>query len=65
MDTINDERFVLELNGDAAGVLVRDGSSFVFFAATQADAGLEGRKFASVRDAEAVLRDRRRRYKAV
>ncbi len=67
---------VIEIQGDAVGILVREGRSYKFFAAMQAFNVLEGRMFSTPRHAEraaheilrrkpgALQRHRNRRYPA-
>jgi hypothetical protein len=50
------DRCVLEVDGNATGVLVRNGQSYLFFAACSEAAGLEGTSFASIRSAEKSVR---------
>jgi hypothetical protein len=42
--------FIIETKGRAAGVAVRDGNSFQFFASDEPFWGLESRRFRTLRD---------------
>ncbi|WP_119680621.1 hypothetical protein [Indioceanicola profundi] len=50
------ERCILEIEGEEAGVLVRDGSAYRFFAAGLEAAKLDGRTFPNLRKAESAVR---------
>jgi hypothetical protein len=51
------DTYIIETRKGAAGIVVRDGRGFRFFAATQAFNGLEGRVFGTPKEAEtAALR---------
>ena len=46
------DNYIIEVDSEAAGIVVRDGCGFRFFAATRAFNPLEGRFFRSAREAE-------------
>jgi hypothetical protein len=46
------DRYIIEVGSGAAGLIVRDGGKFRFFAASSEFAGLEGRSFSNPREAE-------------
>lgn len=48
--------YVIEVNSRTAGIVVRDGGRFHFFASARDFNGLEGRSFNSPRDAERAAR---------
>jgi hypothetical protein len=48
------DSYVIETRKGAAGIVVRDGRSFRFFAATRDFGSLEGKLFASPKEAEAA-----------
>jgi hypothetical protein len=48
--------FVIEVGGETAGIVARDGRGFRFYAATQAFDALDGRMFAAPGDAERAAR---------
>ena len=50
------QAYVIEVRSKAAGIVVRDGQKFQFFAATRQFARLEGHVFRSPRDAEKAAR---------
>ncbi|HYE48966.1 MAG TPA: hypothetical protein VEB20_05215 [Azospirillaceae bacterium] len=50
------DRCVLEVAGRDAGVLVRDGAGYRFFAAGNEAGKLDGRTFPSIRKAESEVR---------
>jgi len=51
------QAYIIEVRSQTAGIVVRDGGSFYFFAATHRFNALEGQAFSSPRDAEkAALR---------
>ncbi len=49
--------YIIETRNGAAGIVVRDGRGFRFFAATRAFHSLDGRLFATPRAAEAAALD--------
>jgi hypothetical protein len=49
--------YIIETSKGAAGIVVRDGRGFRFFAATSEFSGLDGRLFATPRAAEAAAFD--------
>ncbi len=51
------DTYIIETGNGAAGIVVRDGRGFRFFAATHAFKGLEGKLFGTPKEAEtAALR---------
>ena len=46
------DTYIIEVSSKAAGIVVRDGGGFRFFAATHDFNALEGRYFRSAREAE-------------
>jgi hypothetical protein len=46
------DTYIIETRMGAAGIVVRDGGEFRFFAATHAFSGLEGQTFATPKQAE-------------
>jgi hypothetical protein len=46
------DSYIIEVSSGAAGLVVRDGGRFRFFAASSEFAGLEGRSFSNPREAE-------------
>lgn len=46
------DRFIIELGSEPAGIVVRDGGAFRFFAANRDFHRLEGRRFNTPRDAQ-------------
>ena len=46
------DTYIIEVNSEAAGIVVRSPRGFQFFAATHAFNGLEGQIFRNARDAE-------------
>jgi hypothetical protein len=46
------DSYIIEVSSGAAGLVVRDGGRFRFFAASREFAGLEGRSFSNPREAE-------------
>jgi hypothetical protein len=51
------DTYVIETRDGAAGIVVRDGRGFRFFAATRHFNGLDGQLFATPRAAEAAAKD--------
>ncbi len=49
--------YVIEVQDTTAGIVVRDGTRFLFCASDSQFFGLEGRRFASPREAETAARD--------
>jgi hypothetical protein len=47
--------YVIEVRSQTAGIIVRDGRDYCFFAATQAFNALEGHTFASPKEAEKAV----------
>ena len=50
------DRYIIEVESQAAGIVVRNPEGFRFFAASSQFHSLEGRLFASARDAERAAR---------
>jgi hypothetical protein len=50
------DSYIIEVGGGAAGLVVRDGGKFRFFAAKSEFAGLEGQSFRNPREAEMAAR---------
>jgi hypothetical protein len=50
------DSYIIEVSNGAAGLVVRDGGRFRFFAASSEFAGLEGQSFNNPRDAEKAAR---------
>ena len=46
------DSYIIEVSSRAAGLVVRDGGKFRFFAASSEFAGLEGQSFSNPREAE-------------
>lgn len=46
------DSYIIEVGSGAAGLVVRDGGRFRFFAASSEFAGLEGQSFSNPREAE-------------
>lgn len=46
------DSYIIEVGSGAAGLVVRDGGKFRFFAASSEFAGLEGQSFSNPREAE-------------
>lgn len=46
------DNYIIEVSSRAAGLVVRDGGKFRFFAASSEFAGLEGQSFSNPREAE-------------
>lgn len=59
------ESYIIEVSSGAAGLVVRDGGRFRFFAASSEFSGLEGQSFSNPREAEKAARRQAdlRRYK--
>jgi hypothetical protein len=53
-ETFMYDTYIIETRKGAAGIVVRDGHGFRFFAATQDFYGLEGQVFGSPKEAEAA-----------
>jgi len=51
------QNYIIEIHEQAAGIVVRDGSKFRFFAATRAFNPLEGRLFKNPREAERAVKN--------
>ena len=51
------QNYIIEVHEQAAGIVVRDGPKYRFFAATHAFNPLEGRLFKNPREAERAVRD--------
>jgi hypothetical protein len=52
------DSYIIEVRSEPAGLVVRDGSRFTFFAANSAFANLDGRVFRNPREAEqAAIRE--------
>jgi hypothetical protein len=51
------DTYIIETRDGAAGIVVRDGRGFRFFAATRDFNGLDGQLFATPRAAEAAAKD--------
>ena len=51
------DTYIIETRDGAAGIVVRDGRGFRFFAATRDFNGLDGQLFATPRAAEAAAND--------
>jgi hypothetical protein len=55
------ESFIIELQSQVAGIVVREGGAFRFYAATRAFNLLEGRLFNTPRDAQKAVESTIRR----
>jgi len=62
------DSYIIEVSSGAAGLVVRDGGKFRFYAASSEFAGLEGQAFSNPREAEkAAMRQadlRREKFKS-
>jgi hypothetical protein len=56
-ETFMSDTYIIETRDGAAGIVVRDGRGFRFFAATHDFNGLDGQLFATPRAAEAAAND--------
>jgi hypothetical protein len=52
------DAFVIQVDGETAGIIVRLDRGFRFYATTNDFVGLEGRQFRGPRDAQRAARDR-------
>jgi hypothetical protein len=55
--SIMSQNYIIEVHEQAAGIIVRDGPKYRFFAATHAFNPLEGRLFKNPREAERAVKD--------
>ncbi len=51
------DAYIIEVRGETAGIVARDGRSFRFYASNNRYNHLEGKAFASPRDAEKAAQD--------
>ncbi len=51
------QAYIIEVQSETAGIVVRHGQQFQFFSSNRRFDALEGRQFASARAAEAAARD--------